>query len=256
MPERHAHGDFLDHFTPGLLNPDVPTPDTVTGHSGKTAHKRFNVYRNNVTASLVGAIGQVFPLTRKAMGEDAFRVAALTFVRDCPPTSRLLFEYGDGFHAHLVRHAMTAGKPWLADLARLERTWLDAYHSADADPLPPQALGTIPSERLADAVFTAHPAARLIPCESAAVSIMAALKQDGDVSAAVEKPAETALVTRPALAVDMRALSGGNAIFFAGLLDGKPLGEAAGAAQDAGGFDLAAALGAVLESGAFRGVSA
>jgi hypothetical protein len=26
--------------------------------------------------------------------------------------------------------------PWLADTARIERAWLDAYHAADAEPLP------------------------------------------------------------------------------------------------------------------------
>ena len=56
MHERHAHGDFLQHFTPGLLNPQVPTPANVAGHSGKAAHKRFNVYRNNVTVSLIDAL--------------------------------------------------------------------------------------------------------------------------------------------------------------------------------------------------------
>lgn len=256
MPERHAHSDFLRHFTPGLLDPETPTPANVTGHSGKTAHRRFNVYRNNVTASLVGAIGQVYPLTRKAMGEEAFRAAALTFVRDCPPTSKMLFEYGHGFDAHLRRHGFDAGKTWLGDVARLERAWLDAYHAADAEPLQPQALATIPPEKLAETVFEPHPAARIVACGSAAVSVMAALKSGGDIGTASAGPAETALITRPALAVDTRSLAPAVAVFFTALFDGTPLGEAAGAAQEAGDFDLAAAIGAVVETGAFTAVRA
>ena len=254
MPERHAHGDFLQHFTPGLLNPEAPTPANVSGHSGKSAHKRFNVYRNNVTASLVNAIGQVFPLTRKAMGEEAFRAAALTFVRDCPPTSKILFQYGHGFDAHLAEHGFDRERPWLCDLARLERAWLDAYHAADADPLQPAALGAIAPEKLGEAVFEAHPATRIIACATPAVSVMAALKSDADPAAASAGAAETALITRPALAVDLRSLAPAVAVFFTALAQGTPLGEAAGAAQDAGNFDLAAAIGAVLETGAFTAV--
>ena len=40
--------------------------------------------------------------------------------------------------------------PWLADTARIERAWLDAYHAADAEPLSAVALGSFPQERLAE----------------------------------------------------------------------------------------------------------
>lgn len=256
MPERHAHSDFLQHFTPGLLDPAVPTPDIVTGHSGKTANKRFNVYRNNVTASLVNAVGQVYPLTRKALGEDRFRAAALTYVRTNPPTSKLLFEFGYGFDAHLQRHGFDENAPWIGDLARLERAWLDVYHAADAAPLAAEALGAIAPEALGDAVFEPHPAARLLRLDTAAVSAMTALRSDDDRRDFAGAPAETALVTRPALAVTVRALRGTDAIFFDALMAGRSLAEAAGTAQESGDFDLAAALGAVLESGAFTAVNA
>jgi len=257
MPEHHA--DFAAAFAPGLLDPDQPTPDFVTGHSGKAANLRFNVYRNNVTASLLAAVGEIFPLTRRALGEDAFRAAALTFVRDHPPTSKLVFEFGHGFDRHLADRGFAAGdRGWIADVALLERIWLDAYHAADEDPLAPAALGAIPPEKLGAAVFRTHPAARLVACRTAVVSLMAALKSGDDTDAALgkarERPAETALVTRPALAVDVRALDDAAVAFFAALVAGKPLGEAAGEASIHEGFDLAAALGAVLETGAFASV--
>jgi hypothetical protein len=63
--------------------------------------------------------------------------------------------------------------PWLADVARIERAWLDAYHAADAVPLPAAALATVPQEKLADLVFIAHPATRIVRSRFSAVTIVA-----------------------------------------------------------------------------------
>ena len=64
--------------------------------------------------------------------------------------------------------------PWLADTARIERAWLDAYHEADAAPLTASDLASFPPERLADLVFAPHPATRLVRSRFAAVTIFAA----------------------------------------------------------------------------------
>ena len=66
-------------------------------------------------------------------------------VRATPPTSPLLFEYGRDFPDFIERYEYAQSMPWLADVARIERAWLDAYHAADAEPLAPQALASIPA---------------------------------------------------------------------------------------------------------------
>lgn len=257
MPERSLHADFAEAFAPGLLDPDETTPEFVVAHSGKAAHKRFDVYRNNVTASLLSAVGEIYPLARRALGEGAFRAAALTYVRDCPPTSKLLAEFGHGFDRYLAANGFAAGeRGWIADVAAVERAWLDAYHAADADPLAPAVLGAVAPEELAGTVFRVHPAARVLACGTPVVSAMVALKAGDDIGPVLDRRAETALVTRPALAVDVRALTGANAAFFTALAAARPLGEAADEASAHDGFDLAAALGAVLETGAFASIDA
>ena len=71
-------------------------------------------------------------------------------VRATPPTSPLLFEYGRDFPDFIARYEHARAMPWLADVARIERAWLDAYHAADAEPLAPAALAAIPPDRLAE----------------------------------------------------------------------------------------------------------
>src|SRR5580693_1911459 len=47
-------------FSSALLDPEQATPDCVADLNGKTATKRYNVYRNNVTFSLIEALASVY----------------------------------------------------------------------------------------------------------------------------------------------------------------------------------------------------
>ena len=88
---------YTAEFTPALLDPDRLTPAGVAGPNGKAADKRYNVYRNNVTVSLINALAATFPATLRITGTDFFRAMARFHVRATPPTSPLLFEYGRDF---------------------------------------------------------------------------------------------------------------------------------------------------------------
>ena len=201
-------------FAPALLDPDRATPAAVAGPNGKAARKRYNVYRNNVTVSLINALAAVFPATMRITGVDFFRAMARFHVRATPPTSPLLFEYGRDFPDFIERYEYAQSMPWLADVARIERAWLDAYHAADAEPLAPQVLASIPPERLAEAVLTPHPATRIVRSRFPAVTIFAANRSDGPVGRIEATEPEDALVTRPGLEVIVRRLPPGGAIFL------------------------------------------
>jgi Putative DNA-binding domain len=131
-------------FARALLDPDVATPTVVAGPKSKAAVKRYNVYRNNVTVSLINALAAAFPATLRITGVDFFRAMARFYVRATPPTSPLLFEYGQDFPDFIERYEYAQSVPWLADVARIERAWLDAYHAADVQPLRPHELAAIP----------------------------------------------------------------------------------------------------------------
>lgn len=253
--EAGAAAAYAASFSAGLLDPLQPTPAFVSGPGGKRADKRYDVYRNNVTVSLIEAVGAVFPAVRRITGEDFFRAMARAYVRARPPSSPLLFEYGRDFPDFIAAWDHAAPVPWLADVARLERAWLDAYHAADAAPLAPQALAAVPAERLADVVFVAHPAARVVRSPFAAVSIFAAHRQEGPADTINAGTPEDALVTRPGLAVTVRHLPAGGAAFAARLLAGALFAEAASEAlAEAPGFDLAANIAGLLAAGAFTSI--
>jgi len=188
---------YAAQFAAALLDPERGTPALVTARSGKTATRRYNVYRNNATVSLIDALATIYPAVQRITGVDFFRAMARFHVRATPPTSPLLFEYGRDFPDFIEQYEHAQAMPWLADTARIERAWLDAYHAADAKPLPPAALAAVPGERLGELVFTAHPATRVIRSRYAAVTIFAANRSHEPVGEIDASLPEDALITRP-----------------------------------------------------------
>src|SRR3974390_2745350 len=148
--QKRRQPSFAAAFAPGLTDPTCATPADVVGPRGKGAIKRYNVYRNNVTVSLINALAATYPAVQRITGVEFFHAMARFHVRAMPPTSPLLFEYGREFPAFIESYEYAQAMPWLADTARIERAWLDAYHAADASPLAPAALAPVPPEELAD----------------------------------------------------------------------------------------------------------
>jgi hypothetical protein len=253
--EQGVQPSYAAAFARALLDPDSATPAVVAGPNGRAARKRYNVYRNNVTVSLIDALAAAFPAVMRITGVDFFRAMARFHVRATPPTSPLLFAYGRDFPDFIERYEYARSMPWLADVARIERAWLDAYHAADAEPLKPQVLATIAPERLADIVLTPHPAARIVHSRFPAAAIFAANRSDGPVGLVEATEPEDALVTRPHLEVIVRRLPPGGAVFLTRLIAGEALGVVAAAAlTDSPTFDLPANIAGMLEAGAFTAI--
>lgn len=254
----HSLADRLGYaagFAPALLAPERPPPVLVSGPNGKGAGKRYNVYRNNVTVSLINALAATFPATLRITGVDFFRAMARFHVRATPPTSPLLFEYGHDFPDFIEHYEYAQSMPWLADVARIERAWLDAYHAADEEPLTPRALASIPREQLAETVLTPHPATRIVCSRFPAVTIFAANRSEGPISRIEATEPEDGLVTRPGLEVVVRRLPPAGAVFLTCLITGESLGTAAALAlAESPEFDLSANIAGMIEAGAFTAV--
>ncbi len=244
--------DYAKAFSPGLFKPDYPAPDNITAGAGKGVQKRYNVYRNNVTVSLIDALAAIYPAVQRITGIEFFRAMARFYVRATPPLSPLLFEYGRDFPAFIESYVYAQDMPWLADTARIERAWLDAYHAADKPVLTAQELAAVPAAALAQLRFGAHPATRVVRSMYPAVAIFVMNKCDAPVSVLRSGAAEDALITRPEQEVMVSRLPAGGAVFLLALLEGMPLGMAADAAfEHARDFDLQASLAQAITTGMF-----
>jgi len=252
-PEKET---FRDAFAEALLDPEIGEPESLSGPGGKTAVKRFNVYRNNVTHSLMEALGATFPGVRSLCGPERFSYVATLYVRANPPKSRLVFEYGDSFADFLDDFEPAREQfPWLSDVARLERAWLNAYHAADAPVIANDAFTAFAPDDLENLTFKPHPAFFVLRSHYAVHDLFEAGRAGTETVAAPHQPQDV-MISRPQLAVEVRLLPSGAAVFFSALANGSTLGEAAAEAlAEADDFDISAAMTALLVAGCFERIS-
>ena len=234
-------------FSAALLDPKKGIPDGLVDPKGRPAGKRFDVYRNNVVVSLLDAMEAAFPAIQKMLGAEFFRAMAGEYVRQHPPQSPLLMFYGENFPAFLETFTPVEKYPYLADVARLELARRAAYHAADSAPVSPDALGAVSPDRLMEATFRLSPALRILSSPYPVVSLWEYNLIEG-----APKPqpgAQTALITRPALDLEMRQLDAGTREFLLALGKNLPLANAFETALDTDPeFDLSAALGVMLQT--------
>jgi Putative DNA-binding domain len=251
LPER-AHAAA---FAAGLLNPDAATPDDARAWSGRDMQARYNVYRNNVTVSLIDALASIYPAVQRITGVEFFRAMARFHIRQTPPASPLLFEYGRDFPSFIEQYEYAQPMPWLADVARVERAWLDAYHAADLPVLTHEVFAHVDESALASMRFIVHPATRIVRSRYPAVAIFVMNRQDGPVTPLHSADAEDALVARPAEDVIVSRLPAGGAVFLSALAAGECLADAVAMAFDeTASFDLQANLAGMIEAGVFTAI--
>ena len=236
-------------FAHALLEPDLTRPSGLTCWSGKHLATRFAVYRNNVMVSLIDALADTYPVVQALVGEDFFRAMARLFALARPPNSPVLAYYGQDFAAFINSFAPAACVPYLADVARLEMARVLAYHAADVPPIPPQTLQDVLTDppQLASARLVLHPSVHTIASPFAVLTIWAAHQGLPAPTAFDPTPAQTVLVFRHGLAVDMLELFKGTAQFVQALLAGYTLRVAADqAARLDTRFDLTQTLALLL----------
>jgi hypothetical protein len=219
--------DWQAHFASALTAAQAPMPTEVMA-AGQDVTARWQVYRNNVMASLIAALADPFPVTQALVGEDFFRAMAKAYIQQQLPTSPLLVDYGEDFADFIAAFTPAAGLPYLADLARLERLRVDVYHAADA---PGIALTTLYDAlanpaTLSMATMSLHPSVRLFRSEYAVLSLWLAHQQTSEQFEVALTQAENILLLRLQAEVVCCRLSDADWQFVVAIARGMTLGEA------------------------------
>jgi hypothetical protein len=240
-------------FANALRDRLAPCPAGLTTWNGSDPAARLAVYRNNVWVSLIDALADGFPVTQALVGADFFRAMAQCFIQAQLPRSALLAEYGADFPDFIAGFAPADPVPYLADVARLEWLRVRAYHAADADPVTPERLQLALSqpETLGQWGLRLHPALSVLASDYAVVALWAAHQGVGDLGAVDPSQAETALVLRAGLEVEVIRLAAGAAEFIQQVLAGACLSAAVEQAMArAADFDFSEMLALLLRTGA------
>jgi len=151
-------------FAKALLSSEAGCPPGLYSSNGADPASRFAVYRNNVQASLSNALAESYPVVRQLVGREFFNAMAALYLRDFAPASPLLNDYGQDFGDFIQGFGPAAGLPYLADMARLERLRVEAYHAADARALEPARLLAAMNQPDASASVACGCIRRCAPC--------------------------------------------------------------------------------------------
>ncbi len=236
-------------FAAALIDRALPVPGGVTSWTQPLPAKRFGVYRNNVSGALVEALAVRYPVVQRLVGEEFFRAMARDYALHNLPRSPVLIYYGTDFPDFIAGFEPASSLPYLADVARLDSAHWESYHARDAAPVPQDAFASLDPATLANVAFEFLPSVRILSSPHPIVAIWRTNTEDAAVQPVNMTIAESALVARPEMAVEVRTLPAGAAIFLSALRDGKPLGEAAGEALiAAAGFNLSQNLAGLISA--------
>ena len=213
-----------DIFAAALLDAALPAPDGLRDAALRPAGRRFSVYRNNVAVSLTEALHTAFPATARLLGRENMDRLAGVFLRANPPSSPLLMFYGEGFPEFLAGIEQLAKMGYLPDLARLELAQRRSYHAADAEPVAPESLATLPPEELMQCGVTLAPALRLIRSEWPLHQIWRLGTEEGAPQPTVRQ--QDVLITRPEFDPVLQPLPAGGAAWIDALQQGASIGDA------------------------------
>jgi len=232
-------------FVRALLDPDLPVPSGLLAPGGRPAGRRFDVYRNNVAASLTEALRAGFPAVRRLLGEEYFTAMAGLYLRAHPPRSRLMMLYGDNFAGFVADFPPLAHLPWLADVARMEQALRESYHAADAVPISSERLaGMSPQTLLAGRLLLA-PSLRLLRSRWPVHAIWSANLHGTDTPRNMQ--AESVLVLRPGFDPHPQVIPEAMANFLDHCLRASSVERAV--EQAGGDLDLGACLATLLAGG-------
>lgn len=237
-------------FSKALLNPDLAPPQGVGEKDGLPAPKRFGVYRNNVVVSLIEALKAAYPSIAVMMGDENFQQIARFYVSAHPPRSPMMQTFGSEFPDFVKNLPPLKNSPFLEDVAKAEKAWLEAYHAHDAEPIDSEELRAFKPEETMNLIFMAHPASHLIRSKYP-LSDLFDFRNERPENGVNMEISQHLLITRPQLNVFTTALDEANAAFFELVLSGNTLGAAIGSAMEIDDeFDASKAITLLIQTGA------
>jgi putative DNA-binding protein len=173
-----------------------------------TPVERVEIYAQGYFYRILDVLKEDYPATLAVAGADNFHNLVTGYLIDYPPTEPSIYFAGQHLAAYLATHPLCERFPYLADLARLERTMLESFHAVDAQALDADAMRTIPPTEWPALLMRANPASRLMESSWRVDRILRAV-EDGAAWHPPNRESVTIIVWRRAARVSFRVAEPG-----------------------------------------------
>ena len=139
----------------GLRRLDMNSDDlarVIGGDARLDAAQRLDIYANMYFWRLLDILRGDYSAVVAAVGDDVFHNLVTDYLLACPSTHPSVRNVGARLPGFLATHAAAAERPWLVELARLERARVELFDGPDGEALtldelrarPPEAFATLP----------------------------------------------------------------------------------------------------------------
>jgi hypothetical protein len=185
------------------------------------------IYRNTVLSGTVDALHANYPVVAEMVGTEMFEAMAVDFASAVPPNNPILATYGELFADWIEEQAWAIELPYLSEVARIERLFIEALFSADEQPLTLAMLSDVAPSNWVNLHFKLHAAARFGWATCPAMSLWLGHQPEVLINMAPEWKAEGGLFIRPAQAVNACVLQAPAHFFLFAMRLGESVGTAA-----------------------------
>lgn len=209
-----------DQLAEALLDPSKTPPPMIVA-----VGNRFDIYRNNVVASLTEALAKTFPVVQRLVGTEYFSALVRQFVRRNPPASKILADFGAALPGFIGGFPPLVDYPYLADVARLEWARLQVMRAADAPTFALATGGPLDLAAIVELPFALAPSAQLLASEHPIASLWLGQTESGDAEE-IDWQAECLMVFRSGRQVVHARLRQPEFEFFKLLPEQRSLGDA------------------------------
>jgi Putative DNA-binding domain len=221
--------------------------------SGSPPNDGVKSHRNRT--DLIEVLAVQYPVIRRLVGDLSFRIVARRFILSEPPSIPIAPSFGDNFPRFLRGQSNTASFEYVADIAQLEMVRRRARRAADVRPLAAETLLSLRDEWLNGLYLTLHPSVGLVQSRFPIVTIWENNQSDGESGLIDRWSAETALVARPFLEVEVRRLPPGGYTFLRTLSEGQTVAIAVRAATAATSeFEVVSNLALLMDANVIVGI--
>jgi len=177
----------------------------IAGDARLDAVQRLDIYANMYFWRLLDILRGDYPALVAAVGDDAFHNLVTDYLLACPSAHPSVRNVGARLADFLAKQTLAAERPWLVELARLERARIELFDGPDAEPLTLDELRARAPEEFATLPLPLVPSHLFLDVEHAVEEAWRAAEDEQPIEAPAAG-ARTLLVWRQDVTVYHRAL--------------------------------------------------
>jgi hypothetical protein len=153
--------ELADAFrSPTPLTSDVSVAAIATGNDRLTPAGQLDIYREQFFLRHLDALRDDFGAIRYAIGDDTFDKLGEAYLQAFPPRSFTLRDLGSDLARFVSETAPWASDPLVAELARIEWAFVEAFDAPDVPALDLAAVASIAEDAWSSAQIVLAPTVR------------------------------------------------------------------------------------------------